>query len=188
MMSASSSGANPFGGGAAGGGIDLYLGLARLGVSLFALTLFGTPCAGLIYALQLWVQRSPSFGEALQHSVELLRYRLRQHLMAWSLAALLAGAAALNIAATASIALPPLAAQLGVGALAGPVAGACAWLIGSIAGLPPLFIWMALLYRRDTAAFDGADLSARIAEWQQLNAAPISPPTTCARKTSSVQS
>jgi hypothetical protein len=30
---------------------------------------------------------------------------------------------------------------------------------------PPLPIWMALLYHRETNAYSGADLATRIAEW-----------------------
>jgi hypothetical protein len=36
---------------------------------------------------------------------------------------------------------------------------------------PPLPIWMALLYHRETSVHSGADLAARIADWQRQSAA-----------------
>jgi hypothetical protein len=46
-------------------------------------------------------------------------------------------------------------------------------LISGIFLIPLTYIWMRLLYQRNLAAYDGADLAARIAEWQQLHAAPV---------------
>ncbi|HEU5011944.1 MAG TPA: hypothetical protein VFT66_05315, partial [Roseiflexaceae bacterium] len=42
---------------------------------------------------------------------------------------------------------------------------AAAWLLGLCVVLPPLPIWMALLYRRNLAARSGADLEAKIQAW-----------------------
>jgi hypothetical protein len=47
-----------------------------------------------------------------------------------------------------------------------------AWLIGLMLVLPPLPIWMALLYQRNSAAHDGADLGQKVDAWLRLDTEP----------------
>ena len=46
-----------------------------------------------------------------------------------------------------------------------------AWLIGLMLVLPPLPIWMALLYQRNRAAHDGTDLRVKVEAWLRTDVA-----------------
>src|SRR5215212_1282220 len=137
-----------------------------LGGFYASLMIIGATGSGLFYCLQPWVQESRSFGASVQRSLELIGFRFGRNLMVWCLAALLIAAAGLTVMATIGILLPlPLLYALGEEAPATRAATLGAWLIGLMLVLPPLPIWMALLYRQNQAAFEGKDLSARVQEW-----------------------
>jgi hypothetical protein len=153
--------------------------LAVMAVGIFlvgfyaSLMIIGATSSGLFYCLQPWVQESRSFGESLQRSLELITFRFGRNLMVWCLAALLVAAAGLTVMATIGILLPlPLLYTLGEEAPATRAATIGAWLIGLMLVLPPLPIWMALLYQRNSAAHDGIDLDAKVQAWQTIHAAP----------------
>jgi hypothetical protein len=151
--------------------------LNALALGLFALALFaiyalllvagGAAYSSLIYALQPWIQESQPFGDALQRSIELLGYRFWRNLLAWGLTALLIAAVGLTVTATIGSLLPlPLAFALGSESPATQALTVVAWLLGFMVVLPPLPIWMALLYRRNRAAREGSDLVAAVQGWQ----------------------
>jgi len=146
--------------------------LAVLGIGIFlagfyaSLMIIGATGSGLFYCLQPWVQESRSFGESLQRSLELIVFRFGRNLMVWCLAALLIAAAGLTVMATIGILLPlPLLYTLGEDSPATQAATVGAWLIGLMLVLPPLPIWMALLYQRNRAAHDGTDLRVKVEAW-----------------------
>ncbi|NJL33991.1 MAG: hypothetical protein HC893_09165 [Chloroflexaceae bacterium] len=58
----------------------------------------------------------------------------------------------------------PLLLALGEESLAAQGISVFAWIVGLIVVIPPLPIWMALLYQRNVAAWEGHDLAKRIAE------------------------
>ncbi len=119
------------------------------------------------------MQESRSFGESFQRSLELIVFRLGRNLIVWCLAALLIAAAGLTVMATIGILLPlPLLYALGEEAPATRAATIGAWLIGLMLVLPPLPIWMALLYQRNRAAHDGAELRVKVEAWLRPYAAP----------------
>jgi len=152
--------------------------VAVLAVGIFlggfyaSLMIIGATGSGLFYCLQPWVQESRSFGESVQRSLELITFRFGRNLMVWCLAALLIAAAGLTVMATIGILLPlPLLYVLGEEAPATRAASIGAWLIGLMLVLPPLPIWMALLYKRNSAAHDGIELRAKVDMWLRTDAA-----------------
>jgi hypothetical protein len=152
--------------------------LAVVAISIFlggfyaSLMIIGATGSGLFYCLQPWVQESRSFGESVQRSLELIVFRFGRNLMVWCLAALLIAAAGLTVMATIGILLPlPLLYVLGEENPATRAATIGAWLIGLMLVLPPLPIWMALLYQRNRAAYDGVDLRAKVDTWLHTHAA-----------------
>ncbi len=153
--------------------LGIIFGIILVAVYAFTLIAGGAAYSSLIYALQPWVQESRPFGESLQRSIELISYRFWRNLLVWGLTALLVAAVGITVTATIGLLLPlPLTYALGS---ASPVVRAIsvgAWLIGFVVVLPPLPIWMALFYRRNRAARDGGDLSARIAAWERTDATP----------------
>jgi hypothetical protein len=133
-----------------------------------SLMIIGATGSGLFYCLQPWVQEARPFGASLQRSLELIAFRFGRNLVVWCLAALLIAAAGLTVMATIGILLPlPLLYALGEDAPATRAATLGAWLIGLMLVLPPLPIWMALLYRRNSAAHDGEDLASKVREWEK---------------------
>jgi hypothetical protein len=154
--------------------------LAILAIGIFlggfyaSLMIIGATGSGLFYCLQPWVQESRSFGESVQRSLELITFRFGRNLMVWCLAALLIAAAGLTVMATIGILLPlPLLYVLGEEDPATRAATIGAWLIGLMLVLPPLPIWMALLYKRNSAAHDGTDLRAKVDAWLHTHAALV---------------
>jgi hypothetical protein len=153
--------------------------LALLAIGIFllgfyaSLMIIGATGSGLFYCLQPWVQESRSFGASLQRSLELITFRFGRNLIVWCLAALLIAGAGLTVIATIGMLLPlPLLYVLGEEAPATRAATIGAWLIGLMLVLPPLPIWMALLYQRNSAAHDGSDLQAKLDAWLSIHAAP----------------
>lgn len=160
---------------AASDGGGLGMGILAAGLFLIAfyasLMISGATGCGLFYSLQPWVQERRPFGETLGRSLELISYRIGRNLVVWLLAALLVAAGGLAVTATLGTLLPlPILFVLGDESPIAQAVAAGAWMLGFVAILPPLPIWMALLYRRNVAALEGADLAARIGDWQQLNA------------------
>jgi hypothetical protein len=148
------------------------VGLIAIGIFLLgfytSLMIIGATGGGLFYSLQPWVQESRPFGESLQRSLELVAFRFGRNLLVWCLAALLIAAAGLTVMATIGTLLPlPLLYALGEESPLTRAAATCAWLIGLMLVLPPLPIWMALLYRENRTAHDGADLLLRVQTWEQ---------------------
>jgi hypothetical protein len=169
-----------FGGAAIAGGVgSLFSGAEALGtaaVALFALLMFGfyalllvaggAVYSSLIYALQPWVQETRRFGESLQQSFNLLGYRFWRNLLIWGLTAVLVAAVGVTVTATIGILLPlPLSYALGSESTAVQAVSVGAWMLGFVVVLPPLPIWMALLYRHNRTARDGSDLDAALQGW-----------------------
>jgi hypothetical protein len=166
-----------FVGAAANEGSIGALGLMAVGIFLLgfytSLMIIGATGSGLFYSLQPWVQESASFGASLQRSMELIAFRFGRNLLVWCLAALLVAAAGLTVMATIGVLLPlPLLYALGEDSPATQAATLGAWLIGLMLVLPPLPIWMALLYQRNRAAYEGRDLVAKVDSWLRTQAVP----------------
>jgi hypothetical protein len=147
------------------------LGLLAAGIFLLgfygSLMVAGATGSGLFYGLQPWVQEARPFGESLGRSLELIGYRFLHNLAIWLLAALLVAAGGLTVMATVGTLLPlPLIYTFGEDSPAVQAAAAVAWILGLVVVVPPLPIWMALLYRRNRAAYEGEELFEKIREWQ----------------------
>ena len=146
-------------------------GIVLFGVFLLgfygSLMVSGASGSGLFYGLQPWVQESRSFGASLQRSVDLIAFRFLQNLAVWLLAALLLAAGGLTVTATIGTLLPlPLTYALGADSPVARAVSLGAWLIGLMVVLPPMPIWMALLYRRNRAAYEGEELAERVRVWE----------------------
>jgi hypothetical protein len=136
------------------------------GVYLFALVVGGASYSSLIYALQPWVQERLSFGDAITRSFALIGYRFWRNLVAWGLSAVLVAAVGLTVMLAVGLLVPlPVALALGAESPVAQAISASAWLVGLVVVMPPLPIWMALLYRRNLEGRTGGDLEARVAAW-----------------------
>jgi hypothetical protein len=147
--------------------VGVFLG----GVYLFALLVGGASYSSLIYALQPWVQESQPFGQSIERSFQLVGYRFWRNAVAWALSAALLAAGGVVVAATVGVlASLPLLLLLGTESQAAQAVAGTAWLAGLVLVVPPLPIWMALLYRRNREARSGGDLEARVQAWMEEGA------------------
>ena len=154
-------------GGSAGATVGILAFFAIFGV-LYLISIFlgGAVYSGLVYGLQPWAQDNLGFGRAFERSIELLRYRFWRNLVAWGLAALLLTALAITLALAIGTLLPlPLGIAFGFETPAVQAVTAGAWLFGLIFVLPPLPIWMALLYRNNRGEREGMELQAKVNAW-----------------------
>jgi hypothetical protein len=119
-----------------------------------------------VYAFQPWVQEQRPFSETFQRSFELVGYNIWRNIIDWFTTALLLSAGGMVIILAVGVVVPaPLLFFLGEESAITRLVAATAWTIGLVFVLPPLPIWMALLYRRNSAARAGVDLDAKVQEW-----------------------
>ncbi|GIW01559.1 hypothetical protein [Roseiflexus sp.] len=141
-------------------------GLLLVGMYVLAFIIGGISYSSLFYALQPWLVERLRFGEALERSVDLIIFRFRSNLVAWGVSALLVFAVGLSVSLAVGVIVPlPAFLLLGAESTVAQAIASIAWLLGLALVLPPWFIWMALLYRRNLAARSGADLTRRVEEW-----------------------
>jgi hypothetical protein len=132
----------------------------------FALIIGGATYSGVMYGLQPWVQDARPFGETIQLSLSLIVYRFWRNLATWCLAALLLASVGLTVTLAVGVLIPlPLLWLFGEESPAAQAVAACAWALGLVFVVPPLPIWMALLYRRNRSLYQGAELQAKIDQW-----------------------
>ncbi|GAB4192199.1 MAG: hypothetical protein OHK0022_06290 [Roseiflexaceae bacterium] len=149
--------------------------LAFLLIYALLLTITGGVYSSLLYAVQPWAQEDRPFGEALQRSLEMLGYRFWRNLLTWCVAALIVAAVGLTVSLTIGVLLPlPLVYALGAEAALTRAVTVSAWAMGFVVVLPPLPIWMALLYRRNRAEYEGVELQGRLLEWRRSTDQPAS--------------
>ncbi len=131
---------------------------------VFSLILSGATYSSLVYSLQPFVQHDLPFGMAVSQSVDLITYRFGYNLLAFLITSTIFGASMLTVTTAIGVLLPlPLVLALGEESPVAQGIGVFAWIAGLMVVLPPLPIWMALLYQRNNAAREGRDLTARIA-------------------------
>lgn len=157
--------------GGLGAGLAVLLGMlvALLFVLFYGLSLVlsGATGSALVYGLQPFVQAQVPLGTAIQRSIDLVFYRFARNLLAFVLASAIFGATAIAVSVAIGTLLPlPLLLALGEESPIAQGVSVSAWLLGLIVVLPPLPIWMALLYQRNLAAWQGNDLAERIASIQ----------------------
>ncbi len=161
----------------ASAGVVLLLLVVLAVIYLAGLLLGGATYSGLIYGLQPWVQEHSHFGVAIQRSIELTAYRFWKNLVVWALAALVLAAAGLTVTMTIGVLVPlPLTFIMEEDSEILQAITVSAWLIGFILVLPPLPIWMALLYRRNLASREGTALQAQVDTWWARTVALTEPP------------
>ncbi|WP_129631776.1 hypothetical protein [Candidatus Oscillochloris fontis] len=154
------------------GGIGAALGslilsfMALLFMLLYGLGLVvsGATVGSLIFSLQPFVQGDLGMKEALRRSMDLLFYRLGSNLLIYLCASLIFGTLALCVTVAVGVLLPmPLLFLFGSESVLGQVLSVVVVVLALTLALPPLPIWMALLYQRRMVEREGADLAERIA-------------------------
>jgi hypothetical protein len=149
-------------------GLSVVLLLAVIVLTLLFYVLMlvfsGATYSSLVYALQPFVQQAATFNDSVQHSVNLLGYRVRHNLLAFLVTSSIFGAAGFSVTMAIGTLLPlPLLLLLGEDSTMAQGISTAAWLAGLVVVLPPVPIWMALFYQQNQAAREGADMAARIA-------------------------
>lgn len=131
----------------------------------FSLAISGATHSSLVYALQPFIQETSSFSDSLERSIKLITYRFGRNLLAFLLTSMVFAATALAASVAIGVLLPlPLFWALGAESPVALMSSGLAWIIGLIVVLPPVPIWMTLLYERNRVAHDGVSLQTRIAE------------------------
>lgn len=141
----------------------LFVGMSLL--YLLSLIVSGATYSSLVYALQPFVQYDMiTFSHAISLSLDLISYRFLFNVSTFLITSTIFGATALTVTTAIGALLPlPLLLLLGEESLVAQSISVCAWIIGFTVVLPPMPIWMALHYQRNSAAREGNDLAARIA-------------------------
>jgi hypothetical protein len=128
------------------------------------LLLSGATYGSVVYALQPFVQHNGSSGQLLRLSYELLAYRFSSNLLAFFITSSIFSAISLAASVAIGVLVPlPLFLALGDNSPVAQGVSMFAWFFGFIVVLPPMPIWMTLLYQRNYASRAGSDLQARIA-------------------------
>lgn len=144
------------------------LGVIFGGVYLFLIVLSSASSGSVVYAMQPWVQESLGFGDSLQRSIDLLSYRFVSNLMAWFFSSLVLTAVGISVLATVGILLPlPILYFIGAETPLAQAFSVAAFVLGFVVMIPPLPIWMALLYRRNAVSRAGIKLDAQVQAWWQ---------------------
>lgn len=129
------------------------------------LALGGATYSSLIYGLQPFIQERLRFGEAIERSINLTFYRPGHTLLAFLLSSVISSSLAITVTVAIGVLLPlPLLMALGEESSIAQAGSALAWLMGLIVILPPMPIWMVLLYQQNHARYLGTDLAERIGE------------------------
>lgn len=150
-----------------GGVLGLLGGLVVFGVIyLLGMFISGAVYGGMVYSLQPWAHDHHGFGASIQRSIDMLFYRFWGNIGVWGLAAILLLAAGTVTAIAIGVIVPlPLGLAFGFESPLVQATTVVAWLAGFMLALPPLPIWMAMLYRRSRAAREGQDMQEKIALW-----------------------
>ncbi len=128
-----------------------------------SMVLGGAAYSTLVYGLQPFVHEKLTFGDAVQRSIDLITHRLGRNLLAFMLSSAIFGAVTISVTVAIGVLLPlPLWFTLGAESRVFQGVSASAWLLGLIVALPPMPIWMTLLYQRNLHAWWGMDLIERI--------------------------
>ncbi len=152
----------------AGSALLVVLFMLIAGMYALAFVVSGISYSSMFYALQPWLIERLRFSEALERSVDLIIFRFRSNLVAWGLSALVVFAVGASLSLAVGVIVPfPALVLLGADSTIAQAIAGVAWLLGLALVLPPWFIWMTLLYRRNLAARSGADLARRVEAWAQ---------------------
>ena len=149
--------------------VALTLSVALIGgMYLLAFIIGGISYSSMFYALQPWFIERLRFSEAIERSVDLIIFRFRSNLVAWGLSAIVVFAVGLSVSLAVGVIIPlPALLLIGSESTVAQAVASVSWLLGLALVLPPWFIWMALLYRRNMAARSGADLARRVEAWRE---------------------
>ncbi len=143
--------------------------LVTLSGNLVSLAIGGAAINSVVYALQPWANGQLRFGVAIEQSLALTAYRFGSNILVCALAAITTGAAGLSVAVLIGLAIPlPTLWLLGEESQVAQAISIAAWLAGLMVIIPPLPIWMALLYRHNVTTREGHELREKIARWEAM--------------------
>jgi hypothetical protein len=128
-----------------------------------SLVLSGAGYSWMIYGIQPFVLTTLSIRQAMNHSFDLLFYQFWRNMLVFFGASAIFGALMVAVTIAVGVMLPlPLFIALGPESPWTQGVSATAWLLGLILVLPPMPIWMALLYERNRSDRDGDELIAQV--------------------------
>lgn len=128
-----------------------------------SLLINGAIYSGLVYGLQAFIQEESSFSKTIDRSINLIFYRLGRNILAFMLTSFVFAATAVSVTvAVGGLLSLPLLWALGPDSPIAQGGSAIAWILGFIVVMPPLPIWMVLLYQDNLKAREALDLEARI--------------------------
>ncbi len=146
----------------AAGIVAIIVGVMLIYAALLVLN--GAAYGSAIFAVQPFVHERLTAGQAIRQSVDLTFYRFGENILTFLCASLVFGAIVLAATLAIGVLAPlPVLFLLGTESLAARAITAAVWVGAVNVALPLLPIWMALLYRRRLAAWQGAELRARLA-------------------------
>lgn len=140
---------------------------------VFSIAVSGSTYSSLVYALQPFVQEKLSFLESINRSITMIFCRFTHNLLVFLLASLIFISTALSVATTIGVLLPlPLLWAFGSESLITQGSGIVSWFLGLIVILPPMPIWMTLLYQYNLTAYQGSELIEHIAAASSPHSSP----------------
>ncbi len=156
---------------------SLLVGIILLGVLGFV-SLYGisfvfslTSSCAVVYGMQAWLEPVP-IGERISISIEMSFYQFFRNSVTWFLCALVLLAVGTASVATVGAAISlPLILALGEDSTITQAISASAWVLALMLVIPPLPIWMALIYRANRQQAIAPDFVARVAAWHTASTA-----------------
>ncbi|NJM06242.1 hypothetical protein HC891_08670 [Candidatus Gracilibacteria bacterium] len=129
-----------------------------------SLVLSGAGYSWMLYGIQPFVLSDMPVRRAMSHSFDLLFYQFWRNLLVFFGASAIFSALTVAVTIAVGVLLPlPLYIALGPDSLWAQGLSASAWLLGLVLVLPPMPIWMTLLYERNRRDRDGDALIERVA-------------------------
>ncbi len=130
----------------------------------FSLVMSGATFSSLIFSLQPFMHGNLRLMEAIRQSMDITFYRFGSNLLIYLCASLIFGTLALCVTLAIGVLIPmPLLFLFGSESVLAQVLSLAVVLFALTLALPPLPIWMALLFQRRMAEREGLDLAERIA-------------------------
>lgn len=129
-----------------------------------SLVLSGATFGSLLFSLQPFMHGNVRMIEALRQSIDITFYRFGSNLLIYLCASLIFGTLALCVTLAVGVLIPmPLLFLFGAESVFAQTLSAVVVIFALTLALPPLPIWMALLFQRRVAEREGLDLAERIA-------------------------
>lgn len=144
-----------------------FSGIGQISV-LWTLAVSGAWLASCVFALQAFVLEQQPWGQAVSRSIDVLTTRFGRCMLMFLTAGTIFSTLMLSYLGsllTLSFLIQDLL-SLNLSPLAGDVITIVLTVASLVILLPPLSIWMAMFYRRQTRDRDGEEIARRVADWR----------------------